>query len=215
MGHISDAERPNITDPLERWEFIYGNVEDRDDVDLQEESIRWWKRLIEQCQPEPKRMLDVGTGLGKYARLFAREGFEVTAIDWSANAIGAAELMNLHETNPPTFIHENVSNLSQLGFAECSFGFILDRACSQVLPAEHQPVHFETVSRLLGESGIFFYMGLEPHSDAWHPVAPLQIDKAGVAELVHAHFEIDDYTERPSINLPDTTAFEYRLRPKR
>ena len=45
-----------------------------------------FKRLAESGEFAPGRMIVPGAGLGDDARLFARHGFQVTAVDFAENA---------------------------------------------------------------------------------------------------------------------------------
>lgn len=69
-----------------------------------------------------KTVLDVGTGLGGNARLFARHGFDVSALDADANAINAAkhysESLGLN-------IDFRVGDMRKMPYKAESFDFVL------------------------------------------------------------------------------------------
>lgn len=158
-------------------------------------------------------MLDIGTGLGRYARWFASHGFEATGIDRYAD--GLKQAAALPNGDRVTFLHRDIADLAELGFREHSFGLIMDRNSSQFLKAERQPRYFDTVAALLAPKGIFYYGIVEPSGPSPPPLAQkIGLSAQEALDLIEQRFEIIKQFERPSANLPDMQGVEVVAKPR-
>lgn len=92
-----------------------------------------WQKLLETRLPEgkPLRILDVGTGAGFFAVLFARMGHVVTGVDMSAGMIREAR-KNLEAFGCPAELQK--MNAQQLDFADASFDVVISRNLTWTLP---------------------------------------------------------------------------------
>jgi hypothetical protein len=85
-----------------------------------------FKRLMAGDEFKPGRLIVPGAGRGHDAREFARHGFEVTAVDFSAHAVG--EMRRLASPDAPVEILQ--SDLFKLPAGlDASFDYVLEYTC--------------------------------------------------------------------------------------
>jgi len=137
-----------VNDP-EFWEHAY-----------QEDRARWdlgtptpvFQRLLQNNQFAPGRMIVLGAGRGHDARLFARHGFTVTAVDFAAEAVH--EMRALDDPKAPVDIIQ--SNIFALPEAlEDSFDYLLEYTCFCAIDPQHRPKYADLVARLLKPNGTY------------------------------------------------------------
>lgn len=89
---------------------------------------RWWAEIAPHLparkRGEPLRVLDVGTGAGFLAILFARQGCEVTAVDSCAQMLREAEHLSRNEALRIDFRQMDADSLQ---FANDSFDCVVAR----------------------------------------------------------------------------------------
>ena len=92
-----------------------------------------WQKLLQRRLPQgaPLRVLDVGTGAGFFAVLFARLGHEVTGVDMSAGMISEAE-RNLKAFGCRAKLQK--MNAQQLDFPVATFDVVVSRNLTWTLP---------------------------------------------------------------------------------
>lgn len=97
------------------------------------------------------RILDAGCGYGRNLRYFLANGYDVSGVDASAQAI---EHLKSSAPSPENFRREDVENLS---FADKSFDAVLSNA---VLHFARDEAHFDRMLlemwRVLKDGGLFF-----------------------------------------------------------
>ena len=139
-------------------------------------------RLAKENQLVPGKMLVLGAGHGHDARLFAKHGFGVTAIDFSAEAI---EVMN--RLNDPSFAVEVVqADLFSLPVSwNGRFDYILDyTSFCAVLPGRRSE-YADLVTRLLKPGGKYIILAF-----------PIGTRLGGPPFVVQPDAIVDLYTER-------------------
>lgn len=92
-----------------------------------------WKQTFENSLPPNERLkiLDVGTGVGFLALLFAEMGHEVTGIDLSAGMLEKAKYNAENMGLEIDFIHGDAENLS---FEDSSFDLVVSKFLLWTLP---------------------------------------------------------------------------------
>lgn len=92
-----------------------------------------WQKLLQRYVPQgaPLRVLDVGTGAGFFAVLFARLGHEITGVDMSAGMISEAE-RNLKAFGCRAKLQK--MNAQQLDFPAATFDVVVSRNLTWTLP---------------------------------------------------------------------------------
>jgi ubiquinone/menaquinone biosynthesis C-methylase UbiE len=108
-------------------------------------------------------MLVLCAGRGHDARLFARHGFEVTAVDFAEEAVKAmAEL-----TDPEAPLEVQQADLFSLPTTwDGGFDYVLEHTCFSAIDPERREEYFREVSRLLKPGGhyiaVAFPIGTRP-----------------------------------------------------
>ncbi len=122
-----------------------------------------FKRLIDSGQFEPGSMIVLGAGRGFDARLFAKNGFEVTAVDFAPQAVEA--MRSLQDAHAPVqILQEDIFSLPYK--LNHSFDYLLEHTCFCAINPEQREGYFDLVSRLLKPGGIYtalaFPIGTRP-----------------------------------------------------
>lgn len=102
---------------------------------------------------KPCRALDVCCGTGTEAIYLANNGFAVSAIDVSREAIKIAK-KKAQEANAK--VHFLAASALKIPLRNETFGFINDRGCFHLFPPEDREAFAEEVRRVLEADGIYF-----------------------------------------------------------
>jgi SAM-dependent methyltransferase len=142
----------NTPDSPDFWNQLYRN--DRFHWDLGGPTPTF-RRLAESGRLEPGVMLVLGAGRGHDARLFARHGHEVTAVDFSSAAVEA-----MGELDDP----EHPVKIVQADFFALPmdwnnrFDSVLDYTSFCAIIPERRPEYADMVRRLLKPGGHFIIL---------------------------------------------------------
>jgi phosphopantothenoylcysteine decarboxylase/phosphopantothenate--cysteine ligase len=98
--------------------------------------------------PTVARVLDVGTGLGAFARAAARKGHTVVATDFAKGAVERAAAVDPAAT--VTWVVDDATDSSLRG----SFDVCVDRGCFGCIPVVRRERYVETVASLLRPDGV-------------------------------------------------------------
>ena len=111
-----------------------------------------FKRLILSGQLIPGRMIVLGAGRGHDAREFARHGFQVTAVDFAAQAI--SEMHRLAEAEAPVeILQHDIFTLPDT--LTHSFDYVLEYTCFCAIDPKRRPEYADLVARLLKPGGMY------------------------------------------------------------
>lgn len=100
----------------------------------------------------PGRMIVLGAGRGHDARLFARHGFEVTAVDFAAEAV--REMQRLAEPDAPvTALQADIFALDPA--LDGAFDYVLEYVCYCAIDPARRPDYADAAARLLKPGGLF------------------------------------------------------------
>ena len=111
-----------------------------------------FERLLQSGRFRPGRAVVLGAGRGHDARAFARHGFRVTAVDFSAYA--AAEMRRLAEPTAELDIlqHDIFSLPARMDHA---FEYVIEYTCFCAIDPHRRADYADLVARLLQAGGIF------------------------------------------------------------
>ena len=114
-----------------------------------------FERLAESRKFPPRKMLVICAGRGYDARLFARLGFKVTAVDFAEEAI--QEMLALNE--PETSMEVIQADLFDLPvFMKEEFDYILEYTCFCAIEPQRRAEYIKSVTNLLKLGGIYIAM---------------------------------------------------------
>lgn len=122
-----------------------------------------FRRLLEEGTLTPGRMIVLGAGRGHDARMFARHGFDVTAVDFAANAVAAMRAAGNDDASL-TILHSDLFDLPP-DFAG-QFDYVLEYTCFCAIDPARRPEYADTVVALLRPHGRYvalaFPIGTRP-----------------------------------------------------
>jgi SAM-dependent methyltransferase len=117
--------------------------------------IRWTFHNFPRAAASQTRLLDIGSGTGRHALFFAREGYQAAAIDFSPIAIN--ELRIMAEGNG-LVIDGHVAAADDLPFPDCTFDGVLAFGVLYYLPPEAMRKAVTELRRVLKPGGRAFVM---------------------------------------------------------
>jgi SAM-dependent methyltransferase len=109
--------------------------------------------LVIEGRLKPKsRVLDIGCGIGTEATFLAVQGFEVSAIDISEQAIEQAQyLADFYGTH----VDWHVGDVLHMPFADEQFAIITDRGCFHCIRPDERHDFAREIGRLLKPGGLY------------------------------------------------------------
>ena len=107
-------------------------------------------RLLRNHYLTPGRIIVLGAGRGHDARLFARHGFRVTAVDFAPEAIREMQARNDPEA-PVAVIHDDIFDLHPLLYG--IFDYVLEYTFFCAIDPGRREAYAEVVDKLLKPGG--------------------------------------------------------------
>ncbi|MBC8514577.1 methyltransferase domain-containing protein [bacterium] len=136
----------------------------------------------------PGPVLDLGCGPGNDARYLGKKGFDVTAVDLSAAALGiaATRLKRAGVLGRVRLVQANILELVRADVGAFMYGH--DRGCFHCLAPRRRRLYPSVLHRLLRKGALFslWTMGL----DADREGGPYQIPAEEIRELFSTGFEV-------------------------
>jgi SAM-dependent methyltransferase len=131
------------------WEEIYQNGRAPWDLGGPTPVFR---RLLDSGKFTPGRMIVPGAGRGYDARMFARYGFEITAVDFAAEAV--RDMQTLADSQAPVDVRQgDIFALSpDLNY---TFDYVLEYTCFCAIDPRRRPEYADLVARLLKSAGTY------------------------------------------------------------
>lgn len=128
---------------------------------IQPEKIPWnietlpeiLKELVNSEKITPRKVLELGCGIGNYVIYLSTLGFQATGVDFSGTAIEKAITASKGKGAVCKFIQADV--LGNLDEIQDTFDFIYDWELLHHIFPESRPKYFENVNRLLNPKGYY------------------------------------------------------------
>jgi SAM-dependent methyltransferase len=137
-----------------------------------------FRRLASSRELAPGRMLVICAGRGYDAREFARQGFEVTAVDFAPRAV--SEMHRLADPAAPVKIWQH--DLFTLPPAlDNSFDYILEYTCFCAIDPNRRDEYADLIQRLLKPGGLFINLAFPLDRRRGGP--PFAVTEAEIMEL--------------------------------
>ena len=105
-----------------------------------------FQRLLASGQLAPGRMIVLGAGRGHDAREFARHGFQVTAVDFSSQAVSEMHRLAAAEAPVEILQHDIFTMPETLNH---SFDYVLEYTCFCAIDPNRRAEYTDLVARLL------------------------------------------------------------------
>lgn len=137
-------------------------------------------KLVEGGEIKPGRVLDAGCGTGENALMLAKNGYVVTGIDLTEDAIGRAQAKAAERHVKVEFMVGNALKLDEYFNAE-EFDTVIDSGLFHVMTDEERPIYVKQVYRVLKDAGKYFMMCFsDKEPGEWGPrrVSKLEIEQA-------------------------------------
>lgn len=111
-----------------------------------------FQRLLSSGKFVPGRMIVLGAGRGHDAREFARHGFQVTAVDFSSQAVSEMHRFATPEAPVEILQHDIFTLPNTLNH---SFDYVLEYTCFCAIDPKRRAEYAHLVARLLKPNGIY------------------------------------------------------------
>jgi len=159
----------------EKWEADYQRGTDGWDLGGPTPVL---KRLASSGRFPPGRMIVLGAGRGHDAREFSRQGFNVTAVDFSPYA--AEQMHQLADPKAPIkILQQDIFTLPQEMHG--SFDYVLEYTCFCAIDPKRRVEYADLVNRLLKPSGL--YIDLAFPLDQRRGGPPYAVTESEIIEL--------------------------------
>jgi SAM-dependent methyltransferase len=160
-----------------KWEADYVRKTDGWDVGgptpiFKRLALRLRRQLI------PGRMIVLGAGRGHDAREFARNGFQVTAVDFASQAVREMQRLASPEA-PVEILQHDIFTLPET--ANNSFDYVLEYTCFCAIDPKRRAEYADLVTRLLKPNGI--YIDLAFPLDGRKGGPPFGVSSAEILDL--------------------------------
>lgn len=137
------------------------------------------------AQATPGRALDLGCGTGTNAIRLARNGWQVTAVDFIPGAIKAARAKADGSGLAVTF---HIADVTRLDMLEGPYDYVLDIGCLFSLTSQQQRAYRDHVSRLMRPGGCYMLYAWLPRKAKGRPAG---ISVEDVQRLFESDFDME------------------------
>lgn len=152
--------------------------------------------------PVGTRILVPGCGFGHEVFFLARQGFQVTAVDFAEGAINAIKARA--ENLPITALQRDLFSLDQDHTA--SFDIVLEHTCFCAIPPEMRDAYAQVTRAVLVNGGRLLGLFYETDNDDNGP--PHKTTQADIERHFSEHFEIVRL-ERPNDSFENRQGYEW------
>jgi len=184
----SDANSPTF------WDRLYRSSQSHWDLGGPTPVFR---RLAESGRLAAGRMLVLGAGYGHDARLFARRGFQVTAVDFSAEAAEAMKRLD-DPGSPVEIVQVDLFSLPSAWTGR--FDYVLDYTSFCAVLPERRSEYAELVGRLLKPGGRYIILAFPIGTRPGGP--PYAVQPENIVALYEQRGFLLEHRETP----PDSVA---------
>ena len=138
----------------------------------------------------PCRVVDLGCGAGNYAVWLARQGFDVTGVDISEEAIGHARELAEREGVTVRFVAADfLHDVSEIG---AGFDLAVDWEVLHHIFPEDRPNYLDNVARLLRPGGRYFSVCFSDRDPAFPGEGKYRVTRLGTKLYLSSEAELRD-----------------------
>ncbi|MBK8904054.1 MAG: methyltransferase domain-containing protein [Anaerolineaceae bacterium] len=160
-------------------------------------------RLAASGQYPPGEMIVLGAGHGHDARLFARHGFAVTAVDFAPQAVAT-----MHKLNDPAYpvqiVQADIFELDE-GW-DGRFDYLLEYTCFCAIDPARRGEYAALAARLLKHGGRYIALSFPIGTRPGGP--PFVVQPDAVVELLTEHGFTLQHREFPADSVPSRQNIE-------
>ena len=177
-----------------------------------EEMHEWLAQAVAE-RSKPGRFLDIGCGTGVFSVQMAQKGYDVTAIDFTSEALNMAEERARKAGVKVRFIQADVTTWESTG----DFDLVLDSGCLHSLNPADRPQYKTQLLKWLapGSDYVLVHFGRRHFLD-WRPMGPRRRNRREILSELTPELTERNYKERlEKAALPIGPTFqltEYRFR---
>ncbi len=159
-------------------------------------------RLAASGSYPPGKMVVLGAGRGHDARLFARHGFAVTAVDFASEAVSAMQELN-DPAHPVQIVQGDIFELDEAWNGR--FDYLLEYTCFCAIDPARRGDYAALAARLLKPGGLYiglaFPIGTRPGGPPFvvQPDAMIELLTEHEFKLLHREFPPDSVPSRQNI----------------
>ena len=159
-------------------------------------------RLATSGDYPPGQMIVLGAGRGHDARLFARHGFAVTAVDFAPEAIAAMQALDKPNT-PVQIVEADIFALGEVWNGR--FDYLLEYTCFCAIDPARRREYAALAARLLKPGGLYialaFPIGQRPGGPPYvvQPDAMIELLSEHRFKLQHREFPPESVPSRQNI----------------
>lgn len=147
-----------------------------------------WRPLLERGDaPRPGRALDIGCGTGRDAVYLAKRGWQVTAVDFSEQALANARRRAAEEGTKVDWVQGDVGRLDQLGL-EPGYNLVYDFGCIQGLPDAAKQGAAAGLTRLAAPGATFLMFAFRAGRRIFLPPG---LDESDIVALLGDGWELE------------------------
>jgi methyl halide transferase len=162
-----------------------------------------FQRLLASGELAPGRMLVLGAGRGHDAREFARHGFEVTAVDFAADAVQAMERLADAQARVE-IVQADIFDLPPA--FERRFDYLLEYTCFCAIDPARRGEYADVAARVLRPGGTYVALFFPLDGPAGGP--PFAVREAEVQDLFGARGFTLVRRERPEDSVAQRRGME-------
>ena len=188
----------HLIPPQKQMQFLYRRAAGPDDFPWHEDKP---PRLLEHAiasKAERGRALDLGCGSGLYTVYLAQQGFDVTGVDFVADAIGMARERAAAAGVAVDLVQADVLEWE----SQSGFDLVLDRGMLNLLSARDVAEYRRRLFRWLEPDGDFVLdHALKRRPRDWRPIGPIKRREAEILALFEPELELRE-RERFATRVP-------------
>ena len=196
-GMTSDTNSPQF------WQASYRNKQTAWDLGY---PTPVFARLAASGSYPPGKMIVLGAGRGYDARLFARHGFEVLAVDFASDAVVALHQLNDPE-HPVQVLQADMFALR--GGMNGRFDYVLEYVCFCAIDPARRAEFAALAARLLKPGGLYITLAFPIGRRSGGP--PFVVQPNAIIELFAEHGFSLHHREFPPDSIPSRQKIEELL----